>query len=180
MTTLSEPSRKATLDDFRRLMAGFPTGVAIVTAMDPCGRPTGMTCSSLCSVTLDPPTLLVCLRRGSPTLESTLRGSGFTVNLMHAEAQATAELFASGAADRFTRVRWQANPGLGGPRLLDDAHAIADCRVSQLTRVGDHAVVFGEVCHVLLPSDYAAQPLLYGLRRYASWPGEARSSRPAR
>jgi flavin reductase (DIM6/NTAB) family NADH-FMN oxidoreductase RutF len=179
MTTPSEPPPEVGLDDFRRLMAGFPTGVAIVTAMDPCGRPAGMTCSSLCSVTLDPPTLLVCLRRGGPTLESTLRGSGFTVNLVRAEAQATAELFASGAADRFTRVRWQAGPGFGGPRLFDDAHAIADCRVSQVTVVGDHAVVFGEVCRVLLPSQDVAQPLLYGLRRYAAWPAVARSSRPA-
>jgi flavin reductase (NADH) len=152
-------------------MAGFPTGVAIVTAMDLGGRPAGMTCTSLTSVTLDPPTLLVCLRRGSPTLESVLRRSGFTVNLMRAGGQAVAELFASGAPDRFGRVRWQAATGPGGPHLIDDAHTIADCRVSQLTSAGDHVVVFGEVYEVSVYPDPAPQLLLYGLRRYGSWPG---------
>jgi flavin reductase (NADH) len=161
-------AKPVTPGDFRLLMARFPTGVAIVTAMDPRGRPAGMTCSSLCSVSLDPPTLLVCLRRGSPTLESVLHGAGFTVNLVRADAQTTAELFASGAPDRFTQVRWHAGPG--GPHLPDDAHAIADCRVSQVAEAGDHTVVFGEVWRVTTCRDHSPRPLLYGLRRYARWP----------
>lgn len=164
---------------FRRLMAGFPTGVAVVTAMDRLDEPAGMTCSAMCSVSLDPPTLLVCLRLGSPTLAAVLHRAAFTVNLLHSGAQATAELFASGAAERFFTVRWRAGPGIGGPRLIDDAHAIADCRVSGMTPIGDHAVVFGEVCDIEAagaqppPHDAvgrAALPLLYGLRRYAGWP----------
>jgi flavin reductase (NADH) len=165
-----EPLDGVSSEEFRRLMAGFPTGVAVVTAMDSSGCPSGMTCSSLCSVSLDPPTLLVCLRRGSPTLESVLRSSAFTVNLMHVGARATAELFASGAVDRFARVRWRPGPRSGGPRLPDDAHAIADCRIEQLTLIGDHVVVFGAVCRVVLCSSRPPRPLLYGLRRYAEWP----------
>src|SRR5439155_979792 len=49
-------------DRFRAMMSAFPTGVAVVTTTDADGRPHGMTCSSVCSVTLEPPTLLVCLR----------------------------------------------------------------------------------------------------------------------
>lgn len=165
-----EPFDGVSPEEFRRLMSGFPTGVAVVTAMDSSGRPSGMTCSSLCSVSLDPPTLLVCLRRGSPTLESVLRGSAFTVNLMHVGALATAELFASGAVDRFARVRWHPGPQSGGPRLPDDAHAIADCRIHQLAVVGDHVVVFGAVYRIALCSNRPPRPLLYGLRRYAAWP----------
>src|SRR5215472_16573298 len=142
------PGGAVSPDDYRALMAGFPTGVAVVTAAGPGGRPAGMTCTSLCSVTLEPPTLLVCLRRGSPTLESVRHASGFTVNLLDAGAQAVAELFASGAPDRFSRVRWLASAAPGGPRLADCAHAFADCLVSQVSEVGDHVVVFGEVCAV--------------------------------
>ena len=157
-------------------MTGFPSGVAVVTAVDSLGNPAGMTCSSLCSVSLDPPTLLICLRLGSPTLQAVLHRSAFTLNLLHADARSTAELFASGVADRFARVRWTPGTGIGGPRLTEDSHAVADCRVSRAVPGGDHMVVFGEVYGTVdtLDTDAAATapPLLHGLRRYAGWPAD--------
>ncbi|GAA4545301.1 flavin reductase family protein [Amycolatopsis samaneae] len=162
-TPPAEPSAR-----FRSLMATFPSGVAVVTAFEPGGRPWGMTCSSMCGVALDPPTLLVCLRRDSPTLGATLLTSTFTVNLLHSGARATAELFASGRADRFSLVRWRRDGDRGGPRLIDDAHAIADCGVTRTVAAGDHVVVFGEVSEVELRVA-APTPLLYGLRRFSSW-----------
>ncbi|MFG2648263.1 flavin reductase family protein [Streptomyces sp. NPDC048436] len=153
--------------DMRRLMSGFPTGVCIVTSLHD-GVPWGMTCTSLCSVALDPPTLLVCLRRGSPTLAAVLASRGFAINLLHDEAQSSAELFASGTADRFDRVGWQAGAGACGPHLVHSAHTIADCRVSETSEVGDHVVIMGRVQRI---SQLQAElPLLYGLRRYATWP----------
>lgn len=156
--------------DFRSLMARFPTGVAVVATVDSDGRPWGMTCASVCSVTIAPPTLLVCVRQHSRTLEAIMRTSRFAVNLLHDNAQSTAELFASGVPDRFDRVRWQIGPLDSGPHLYEDAHAIADCLVSQTQLVGDHVVVFGNVSTVS-QAPVPAAPLLYGLRRYASWPG---------
>ncbi len=161
-------------DRFRALMSTFPTGVAVVTATRPDGRPQGMTCSSLCSVAVDPPTLLVCARRVSPSLQAMLLRSLFAVNLLHARARATAELFASGAADRFDRVRWEAAPPYGGPHLVDAAHTVADCRISRIVEVGDHVVVFGEVYRTERRGP--ADPLLYGLRAYASWSPGAEAS----
>jgi flavin reductase (DIM6/NTAB) family NADH-FMN oxidoreductase RutF len=153
---------------FRALMAGFPTGVAVLTARDLDGSVRGMTCSSVCSVSLRPPTLLVCVRHGSPTLAALLRQRSFAVNLLHDRARPVAELFASGAPDRFDRVCWADAVGPGGPHLTEDAHAVADCRVSQCHSVGDHMVVYGVVCAVVRWA--AGQPLLYGQRRYAAWP----------
>ena len=153
---------------FRSLMAGFPTGVAVITTFDPDGTPWGMTCSSVCSVSVEPPTLLVCVRDGSPTLAAMLRRGEFTVNLLHHGARPVAELFASGDPDRFDRVDWEDPPALGGPHLVRDAHAVADCRVSRRQQVGTHVVVFGEVGHVThRPGEH---PLLYGMRQYAAWP----------
>ncbi|TDV49664.1 flavin reductase family protein [Actinophytocola oryzae] len=151
---------------FRALMATFPTGVAVVTATEVDGSPRGMTCSSVCSVSVRPPTLLVCLREGSPTLSAVLGLAGFAVNLLHDEARPVAELFASGDPDRFDRVGWARDPSFAGPHLVDDAHTIADCRVTRTVRVGDHAVVFGEVHRLDLPTASPPRPLLYGLRRY--------------
>ncbi|MFB9306025.1 flavin reductase family protein [Kibdelosporangium philippinense] len=152
---------------FRSLMSTFPSGVTIVSTLDIGGQPWGMTCSSVCSVAVEPATLLVCLREGSPTLAAMLRSSTFAVNLLHARAKASAELFASGTPERFDMVRWTADPQAAGPHLVDDAHAIADCRISRTVSTGDHTVVFGEVFRVEHPAE--GSPLLYGLREYSSW-----------
>jgi flavin reductase (DIM6/NTAB) family NADH-FMN oxidoreductase RutF len=153
-------------DDFRSLMSGFPTGVAVLTTVDAGGVPRGMTCSSVCSVTLQPPTLLVCVRSASATLEAMTERGAFAINLLHEHARTTAELFASGAPDRFDRVGWQVEPVFAGPHLVDDAHAVADCRITRSEAIGDHVVVFGEVFRVGQHGPQPSRPLLYGMRRY--------------
>ncbi|WP_329025202.1 flavin reductase family protein [Streptomyces sp. NBC_00690] len=166
--SITRSAGRATPDGFRSMMSGFPTGVAVVTATDSQGRPWGMTCSSLCSATLDPPTLLVCLRAASPTLAAVVSSGGFAVNLLHDGARATAELFASGCQNRFDRVGWFQDEANAGPHLWTDAHAVADCEVERTVPVGDHVLVFGRVLTVEQRPDLL--PLLYGLRRYSSWP----------
>lgn len=166
-TTMAPVSRPA---DFRMLMSGFPAGVAVVTTIEPGGSPLGMTCSSVCSVSLSPPTLLVCLRNESPTLAMISRQGRFVVNLLQDTARTTAELFASGAADRFERVDWRVDADSAGPHLAADAHSIADCSVSGVQRIGDHTVVLGEVTRVNCRT--SRRPLLYGLRRYHAWPAD--------
>jgi flavin reductase (NADH) len=167
MTFLGSSDPMGPLVDMRPLMAGFPTGVSIVTAVNGQGECWGMTCSSVCSVALDPPTLLVCLRDGSPTLEAVLDRGQFAVNLLQSRAQEVARLFASGAPDRFAQVSWQLPAQAGGPHLVDDAHTTADCEVAHTQMIGDHCVVFGMVHEIVRRHD--PQPLLYGLRRYAVW-----------
>jgi flavin reductase (NADH) len=157
--------------DFLAFMGAFPTGVAVVTAIGPGARPCGMTCSSLASVTLTPPTLLVSLRaNASGALGSVLRRGAFGVNLLHGGARETAELMARTLPDRFAELDWRPSPRLGIPWLIGDAHAAAECRVSRSVLIGDHVVVFGEVAGCIRQ---AGQPLLYGFRNYATWQGSA-------
>ncbi|MDH6709599.1 flavin reductase (DIM6/NTAB) family NADH-FMN oxidoreductase RutF [Kitasatospora sp. MAA19] len=158
----------STPSDFRTFMAGFPSGVSIVTSLDDTARPWGMTCSALCSVTVEPPTLLVGMRAESPTLKAVLQSGAFAVNLLHADGRGTAELFASGDPDRFDTTTWRLPPGAGGPHLVRDAHAVADCRVGQVVPVGGQRMVFGEVVRITELSD--APPLLYGRRQFSTWP----------
>ncbi|SCD59257.1 NADH-FMN oxidoreductase RutF, flavin reductase (DIM6/NTAB) family [Streptomyces sp. Termitarium-T10T-6] len=167
----ADPRRAAVAEGQRDMMSRFPTGVAILTAVDHTGSPRGMTISSLCSVSLEPPTLLVCLRSGSPTLEAVLDSGRFAVNLLHGTAQPAAALFASGAPDRFDRVHWEHDtddPDAGGPHLFHDAHAIADCEVESRHRSGDHLVVIASVLRV---SQFPGRAeLVYGRREYRTWP----------
>ncbi|WP_329182027.1 flavin reductase family protein (plasmid) [Streptomyces decoyicus] len=160
---------EATPDGFRTMMRSFPTGVGVVTSVDGDGVPRGMTCSSVCSVSLDPPTLLVCLRAGSPTLAAVLDRGGFTVNLLHESAREAAELFASGNPDRFDLLPWEQDPDASGPHLVRDAHTVADCTVALTQTVGDHVTVFGRPRRIVRHRVQA--PLVYGLRQFRAWSG---------
>ncbi|MFG2957704.1 flavin reductase family protein [Streptomyces sp. NPDC048291] len=151
---------------FRALMASFPAGVTVVTAAGRDGRPQGMTCTAVSSVSDEPATLLVCLKQGSRTLASLTEAARFAVNLLGSDARPVAELFAARGADRFARVPWAFEPGSGGPHLTRHAHTVADCRVTRTVDVGEHAVVFGEVFAVTARAGTAPDPLLYGLRGY--------------
>jgi flavin reductase (NADH) len=95
-------------DGYRDFMSMFPTGMALVTAVDLYGVPHGMTCTALASVTLCPPTLLVCLNSGSGTLAAVRARGIFAVNLLDSGGRGAAELFGSAAGDRFRRVLWEA------------------------------------------------------------------------
>lgn len=150
--------------DFRLLMGSFPTGVSVVTANGDRG-PRGMTCSSLTSVCLEPPTLAVCLHSASSTLSALTDSGRFAVNLLHARGERAAQVFASAVPDRFALVGWQSSPA-GLPWLTEDAFAVAECRVVSRTVLGDHTVIFGEVSSV---SHSPESPLVYGRRSFRSW-----------
>ena len=154
------------VDSFRELMSCFPSGVTVVTACDRDGSPRGLTCTSLCSVSLRPPILLACLANHSETLAVLRRTGVFAVNLLHAGGQDAAQVFASPVSDRFGLVDWARTPLCGLPWLRSDAHAVAECRVRDAFAAGDHTVVFGSVTGVIAEPD---DPLLYGLRQYAVW-----------
>ncbi|HEX6470715.1 MAG TPA: flavin reductase family protein [Streptosporangiaceae bacterium] len=163
----STASPRAGESGMRDFMNVFPSGVSVVAAYCPDTGPRGLTCSSLTSVTLSPPTIVVCIRTASRTLRAALVSGRFALNLLHERASRASALFASGAADRFDKIEWQLPAGACGPHLTADSHAIADCAVTDTVRVGDHTAVFAEVRRISLRND--AEPLLYGRRRYARW-----------
>lgn len=147
--------------EFRELMSGFPTGVAIVTSIDDNGMPHGLTCSSLASVTLLPPTLLVSIRETSPALAATYQRKAFAVNFLNEHSAKVAKLFASPVPDRFSQVDWHRSGVLGLPWLDGGTVAHADCALSKAIPAGDHVIVLGEVVDVKL---CASRPLVNSMR----------------
>ena len=154
-------------DEFRTFMSGFPTGVAVVSGIDAQAEPRGVTCTSLVSVTIAPPVLIVSLSIRSRTLEAIRRLGGFGVNMLPARGRAIAELFASGQPDRFSSVRWQPRGRLGLPWLEDCCRGWAECEVCEILIIEDHALVVGRVIEA---QSTAERPLLYGFRGYSAWP----------
>jgi flavin reductase (NADH) len=161
----------------RSFLDGFPSGISVVTALGPRAAPCGLTCSSLARVTLHPPTIMVSIRAASPTLAAAVSRGRLTVNILHEQARATADLFASGDPGRFDHVGWRLPEGAAGPHLIDDAHVIADCTIVQTVEIGANCAVFAEVTAVIRQD--IAEPLLYGRRRYARWSDAAAVPPPA-
>src|SRR3954454_22877191 len=79
---------------FRQVISNFMSGVVVITASHDDVR-YGMTVSAVCSLSLDPPMLLVCLNSASATQEAVRKSSRFAVNIL---AEHQGEL-----ADRFAR-----------------------------------------------------------------------------
>lgn len=152
--------------EFRGLMSRFPSGVTVVTTVAGGGQPRGLTCSSVCSVTVDPPTLMVGIHAHSGTLAALLERRAFAVNFLHHDGRAAAEVFASGRPDRFQRICWRRTGGFGLPHLYQAAHAVAECAVHDTVPVDDHTMVIGRVMAV---ESTDGLPLMYGMREYRCW-----------
>jgi flavin reductase (DIM6/NTAB) family NADH-FMN oxidoreductase RutF len=147
-------------------MSAFPTGVAVVTTLDAEGEPRGLTTNALCSVSAEPPLLLVSVDKESRTLPALLHSRRFVVNFLAERRDELARLFASKTDDKFAAVTWE--PGLGGmPCLREDSLAYAECETEQELEAGDHVVVTGLVVGGMVP-DPASVPILYFRRAYSS------------
>jgi flavin reductase (DIM6/NTAB) family NADH-FMN oxidoreductase RutF len=158
-----------TRDEYIAIMSAFPTGVAIVTTLEPGGTPRGLTTNAVTSVSADPPILLVCVDSNSRTLPALLHTKRFVVNFMRSDCAEICQLFASKADDKFDRVAW--TPGLGGvPVLHEGAVAHAECVTLEELEMGDHVVVTGQVVAGSTPVEDDV-PIVYFRRTYSAASG---------
>src|SRR2546421_5309972 len=148
--------------DFRNALGTYATGVTIITAAGPDGRPYGLTCNSFASVSLNPPLVLWSLVVYSSSLTVSQNASHFTVNVLGASQQALANKFAKSSDDKFTGVDW--TPGLGNAPVLADSVAGFQCRSVNRYYGGDHVVFLGAVEAYTYS---AKEPLLFA--RGAFW-----------
>jgi flavin reductase len=133
--------------DFRDAMARLGAAVNIVTTDGPAGLG-GLTVSAVCSVSDDPPTLLVCLNRGSPQNRLFKDTGVLCVNTLAAGQEGLSGRFAGRSADadmveRFSHASW----GMleTGAPTLDGATVAFDCRIVEVVERGTHSVLFCEV-----------------------------------
>jgi flavin reductase (DIM6/NTAB) family NADH-FMN oxidoreductase RutF len=152
---------------FFAIMGAFPTGVGIVTTMDEQHQPRGLTTNAVCSVSADPPLLLVCVDKNSNTLPGLRHSGKFVVNYLSAGRGDLANLFASKEPHKFVNVSWQ--PARNGmPWLHTDTIAHAECTVTQEIEAGDHYVFVAQVLDGQPPAP-GTKPLMYFRRTYGTW-----------
>ncbi|MGV9254370.1 flavin reductase family protein [Streptomyces sp. NPDC003697] len=132
---------------FREAMTRFPSGITIVTTVDPEGRPHGFTASAFSSVSADPPLVLTCLDKGARCHDVFLETPRFAVAILRADHWDIARRFASKVDDkfdgRFTTDRY-------GLSQLPDALAYLACETDQRISAGDHTILLGRVVSVTL------------------------------
>ena len=149
---------------FKDAMARFPTGVAIVTTVDEHDVPHGLTVSSFCSVSLDPPLVLVCLARSARCFPVFARTGDFAVSVLRPSHAELALRFANTTAEKFGRGGF-ARTSRGGV-VVADALATVECEVDRRHDAGDHVIVVGEV--VGQPLADTGSPVVYFDRRFAA------------
>lgn len=158
----SMPSTAKSFDPtrFREVIGHFTTGVAVITTRHE-DRDHGMTASAVCSVSLEPPTLLVCANLRAPTQAAILAAGAFAVNILGEGDDAIAERFARPRSDKFDGLAYR--PGSLGLPLLEQALARIECEVTDSVVGGTHRVFLGAVrdAHV-----EAGTPLAYYRGRF--------------
>jgi flavin reductase (DIM6/NTAB) family NADH-FMN oxidoreductase RutF len=133
-------------DALRQVMGQFASGVTIVTAM-PRGIKHAMTATAICSVSLLPPLILVCVSRSSRFHAAITEADFWCVSLLSADQERLARHFANKGRDllsQFDHVAYTPSP-LSGTPLIDGALAWMELVTYGQHDGGDHTIVVGEL-----------------------------------
>jgi N-acetyl-1-D-myo-inositol-2-amino-2-deoxy-alpha-D-glucopyranoside deacetylase len=146
--------------EFRRVMARFASGVSVMTTVAG-GEPHAMTASSVASVSLDPPLVLVCVERSAVMADEVVAGGVFGLSFLAEDQSELSTVFADPArpagSAQFAGVT--THTAVTGAPLLEGATGWVDTRVWAVHDGGDHLIVVGEVVALGLGADTG--PLLY-------------------
>ncbi len=149
---------------FRQTLGRFASGVTIVT-MSCDGHISGLTVSAFCSLSLEPPRILVCIDKNSLNTAYIRKSGIFAVNILHEEQSNLSSHFARKTKDKFCGVAYHLG-NLGLP-LLDEALCTLECKLVQEVDGGDHFIYIGVIEHANF--DASKRPLLYYRGNYGKF-----------
>jgi flavin reductase (DIM6/NTAB) family NADH-FMN oxidoreductase RutF len=159
------------LPDFRPTLARFATGVTVVATVFE-DRFYGLTVNAFCSVSLDPPLVLISLENGSQTLGVLRQSQVFSVNILTNQQQELSKRFARKEVEvhkSFDDI--PLHRGITGVPLFDETLAYIECQVVAEYAGGDHTIFLGQVVQLQYrregeSGEQELQPLLYFCSRY--------------
>ncbi len=154
--------------EFRNAMARVCTPVNVITTNGPAGRG-GFTATAMCSVTDEPPTLLVCMNRNSAQCGLFIDNRRFCVNVLSHDHRDLAGHFAGATQDmaaRYAAADWVEMQS--GSLAVKDAIVSLDCELSEARLLGTHHILIGRVVGIRSRNDGNA--LLYFDRNYVHVP----------
>ena len=136
------PAQMIDKQTFRACMRGVPGAVSLVTTVH-AGARSGLTVTAVCSVSAEPPQMLVCVNRSS-SAEAVIAAAGrFAISYLAHDQQEVANVFSSSLDDRFDHAEW--TELASGVPILQDAAAAFDCVVVQMVEAGTHTIFIGAI-----------------------------------
>lgn len=148
---------------YKEVMASFPSGVTVVTTLDPEGGMVGITASAFSALSIDPALVLFCPNYASDTYPVLRDSKRFAIHLLSSAQTAEAYAFAGKGKDKTKGIEWHlselGNPLLG-PSSQPQATAIIECELWREYDGGDHAIIVGAVKHLILP-EVPVTPMVY-------------------
>ena len=152
-------------DLFRGTLSTWASGVTVVTCRH--GNDVrGMTASAFCSVSLDPPLILVCVDKSAIFYEFISKAGSFAVNILSREQEDVSRACSSRKVEESRRLAGipYHEEATGSP-VLDHAIGYLDCTVEQAYEGGDHTIFVGRVQGA---GARDGEPLLYFRGAYRS------------
>ena len=148
----------------KEAMRRLASAVAVVSARSRDGGSVGMAATSVTSLSMSPPSLLVCINRQAGLHASMFIGARFNVNLLGTQHREVANAFGGSMARelRFGVGDW--GNDIQGLPALADAQAVVGCEVDRIVTYGTHSIVVGAVREVRVCGE--CQPLIYQDGRY--------------
>ena len=160
-------SPAATKDLFRQAWGNFPSGVSVVTFYWDNGAVHGLTANSVCSVSMDPMLLLVCVDHKARSFPMLAKSERFVMNFLADGQTKESGYFARSDTDEEPPFSFHKS-GHGYP-VLEGCAAYMDCVVFEKHTAGDHTIFLGKVEEIEV---YTREPLVYCAGEYAQliWP----------
>ena len=146
---------------FKKGMRHLAASVTLITTRH-CDQRGGLTATAVCSVSAEPPQLLVCVNRNASAHDPIGEAGFFCVNILAPEHRKIAERFAGmdgvEGDDRFVDMGEWSTLSTGAP-VLKGCPVSFDCRLVTKVAAGTHTIYIGEIIDITL--DAEARPLLY-------------------
>jgi flavin reductase (DIM6/NTAB) family NADH-FMN oxidoreductase RutF len=144
--------------DLRFAMRSMASAVSLISCRTACGDRFVMPATSVTSVCLEPPSMLVCVNRTSSTYPALASGVDFSISVLGAAQAEIARNCTGGAMEeRFGVGRW-CEDETGVPYLIDALVAVT-CRQDRRIAHGSHDIIIGEVRSVKV--NRISDPLIY-------------------
>lgn len=149
-------------NSFRAIMRHQAGAVALICS-GKTGARVGLTATAVCSLTDDPPTILVCVNKNASAHDTIAQSRQFSVNLLTERHSELAGIFSgqtelSGEA-RFLVEGYNWAEHASGTPWLKEAVANLDCTVTDQQEFSSHSVFIGKVSEGAF--DAKAPPLIY-------------------
>jgi len=159
-----------TAEEFKRAMRRFAASVNVITTREG-NTMNGMTATAVCSVSAEPPSLLIIVNRSNRSHPIIIRTRTFTVNMLAEGQEHLAAHFASRPADPFEAVPHCL--GSNGCPSIDGADAHLECFVSNQFDSGSHTIFIGKIVATWVTEGV---PLLYHDGSYRSLGGTTKAA----